>query len=417
VDALTLLIQKFINTHRSSEGPIIVGFSGGPDSTALVRLLQAAGVENFHLAHFDHGWRDQSAKEAESLKEKATSWNLPFWTERAEGLVAKENEARRARYAFFKRLYEQLDASAILLAHQKEDLAETVLKRVFEGAHLASLQGMEPVAERMGMQVWRPLLALPKKELMSYLEREEEDWLEDPTNRDSRYLRGKMRGGLMADLSKAFGKEIVAPLTRLSLRAIELEAYLSRKATFIQDVSGPFGTYWELPKERIEARYLLRQILKKRGLTWTHTELEKALGLLHEKAANCQLAGTFFADRGLLFSIERSKDHVDIEATLTKSPPSYHCDWRSAWRGQAWVGLTNENYTFLPPEQGRFSKFWGNHKVPVCVRSLFPLIVHGENEISEFLSGKNRVLECTFPIYLQLKVKSRHPISDSAGVV
>lgn len=416
MDTLALWIQKFINRYRRSDAPLIIGYSGGPDSTALVHLLLAAGIKNFHLAHFDHGWREESALEAKLLEKKANQWKVPFSSERGEASTYQENEAREARFAFFERLYNKLGAASLILAHQKEDLAETVLKRVFEGAHLTSIHGMEPISEWRGMELWRPLLKTPKKELKRYLELEGEGWIEDPTNEDPRYLRGRMRGGLMADLSATFGKEINEPLTRLSERSLELEAYLERRAAFVQEVGGPFGTFWELPKERVEARYLLRQILKKRGLIWTHNELEKALSLINENAANRKLAHTFFVDRGLLFSIESSGADVEIEATLSKSPPPYHSDWRSAWQGRAWLGLKEKNYTLSSPEGASFSKWWGNHKVPVCVRSLFPIVCREGKESLEFLSGKNRGTGCTFPIYLQLKVNTRQPISCSAGM-
>jgi len=367
-----------MRAHRSSQAPLIVGYSGGPDSTALVQLLLAAGAGNVHLAHFDHGWRKESAFEARVLQKKAERWQLPFWSERGQCKTRTENEARQARFAFFTRLYQELGASALILAHQKEDLAETALKRVFEGAHLTSLHGMQPVSKWGEMTLWRPLLQESKQTLVHFLEQKGINWLEDPTNSDPRYLRGKMRSGLMADLSVCFGKEIIGPLARLSGRSAELEDYLRRKAAFVQEVVGPFGTYWELPKERVEARLLLRDILKKREITWSHAAIEKALDLLQAGVANCALSHTFFIDRGLLFSIEHSREEVAIETTLRSGPPPFHSNWQSAWRGSAWVGLREEDFTLVYPEKGTLSKWWGDHKVPVCVRSLFPIALQGE---------------------------------------
>ena len=119
-----------------------LGYSGGPDSKALLYSLLACrrffSLE-LQVAHVDHGWRPTSGQEAEALKKEVLSLELPFHL-----CTLKFGEFERAigrsrvglSALAFSSLYRQLGCQAVLLGHQAEDLAETVLKRLFEGAHL-----------------------------------------------------------------------------------------------------------------------------------------------------------------------------------------------------------------------------------------------------------------------------------------
>jgi tRNA(Ile)-lysidine synthase len=125
-------VHQYLKQRGQFEKPLLVGFSGGPDSLALAQVLLQLGI-SFHLAHFDHGWREESAKECSELKLWAQERDIPFFTERAKVPDLTENGAREQRLAFFKKLYSQGTYEALVLAHHRQDLAETTLKRMLEG--------------------------------------------------------------------------------------------------------------------------------------------------------------------------------------------------------------------------------------------------------------------------------------------
>jgi len=270
---LTKTVKKFIDSNYEGGRPLLLAYSGGPDSKALLYGLLEVGIRP-HLAHVDHGWREESRLEAELLEKEAVSLDLPFHLIRLSQHPEKnlEDYGREARLDFFHSLFEKIPFQALLLAHHADDLAETALKRIFEGAHLSFLGGMPSSCELMGMTVWRPLLTVRKKEILRFLEAKSLDGLYDKTNDDPRFLRTRLRQTMIPDLTTAFGKEIVPNLALLSERAYELKEYLDRKVALIRMEEGDWGKAFFLKGvERLEARHLLKRFIRSR------TQIESVL--------------------------------------------------------------------------------------------------------------------------------------------
>ena len=275
---LAKTVKKFIDT-RCDERPLLLAYSGGPDSKALLYGLLEAGIKP-HLAHVDHGWREESLLEAELLRKEAENLKLPFHSIRLTCLPDKnlEDYGREARLQFFRTLFDQIPFQALLLGHHSDDLAETALKRIFEGAHLPFLGGMTPTSELMGMAVWRPLLGVRKKEILHFLETKMLKGFYDKTNDDPKFLRTRLRQTMIPDLTVSFGKEIVPNLALLSERAYELKEYLDRKVESIRKMEGEWGSAFYLKGvERLEARHLLRRFIRSR--TQIETVLNATNGL------------------------------------------------------------------------------------------------------------------------------------------
>ena len=254
---------------------MLLGYSGGPDSKALLYSLLECDVVP-HIAHVDHGWRQESREEANNLELEARRLGCPFISVRLELKGKKEEEARRARYAFFSSLFPQYEA--LLLAHQADDLAETVLKRIFEGAHLSHLGAMVPVSHQYGMNIWRPFLNIRKSEIFRFLEERSLRPILDPSNSDPVYLRSRMRGEIFPYLNERFGKEVTENLTLLSKRSIELKEYLDRQSARIPVQRGPWGVLADLNQvESIEQRHLLQNIAREESLVLSREVLETLL--------------------------------------------------------------------------------------------------------------------------------------------
>ena len=107
----------------------LLALSGGSDSMYLFHQL-LDGKYDFAVAHVDHGWRETSKEEALWLKEYCEARGITFYGHKLDRVLG-EDEARRARLAFFRSI-EGFDA--VLMAHHADDQVETILKRLFEGS-------------------------------------------------------------------------------------------------------------------------------------------------------------------------------------------------------------------------------------------------------------------------------------------
>ncbi|PIS03226.1 MAG: tRNA lysidine(34) synthetase TilS [Chlamydiae bacterium CG10_big_fil_rev_8_21_14_0_10_42_34] len=275
-----ILTQDFLSVHWDRKSPLLLGYSGGPDSKALLYSLIECGVKP-HIAHIDHGWREVSCIEAEQLRAEAEQLGCPFFSTRLEKKMG-EDEARRARLAFFASIYS--GCQALLLAHHADDLAETVLKRVLEGAHLAHLSGMQEVSQQFSMNIWRPLLKIKKSEILKYLQERELNPLIDSSNFDPTYLRSRMRMEIFPFLNERFGKQTTENLTLLSERAAELKKYLDKKVSEVKVQKGPWGTLVDLNGlERVEQRHLIQKIAAKESLILKRDHIDTLLSWVADR--------------------------------------------------------------------------------------------------------------------------------------
>src|SRR3990167_9397229 len=296
------LLSQFLKSRLLGR-PLLLGYSGGPDSKALLYALLENGVKNLHLAHVDHGWREASREEAKLLKEEAENLGCPFHTIRL-GKAKKgnlEDKARKGRLAFFESLFLEGNFQAVLLAHQADDLAETALKRLLEGAHLAHAASMEEVSRFGKMVVWRPFLNVEKKELLAFLEKRGLKPLIDATNFDPAFLRARMREETVPFLNRSFGKEVGGSLRLFSKRSAELRDYLNKKIESACVERGAWGLFAKLDGlERVEQRHLLLKLAKEEGVAFPRSVLESFLDWTAEKAAHkrIELGGKWVALHG-----------------------------------------------------------------------------------------------------------------------
>ena len=175
----------------------LVAVSGGPDSLALLDLLdRARGVHGSALlvAHVDHGIHPDSVRVAAMVEAEAQRRGLTFHCcNLSLGAAASETRARVARRAALTELAAVVSADAILLAHHADDQAETILLRLLRGSGPAGLAGMAP---RQGIWV-RPLLGVRRAELVQHLESHGQTGWADPANSDTRHLRSWLRSAIV----------------------------------------------------------------------------------------------------------------------------------------------------------------------------------------------------------------------------
>jgi len=209
---------------------VLVAVSGGPDSTALLHLIHGVAGDldlSVAAAHFDHGVRAESGAEAEEVRRRTGDLGVACRVGRAEEDLPLRQEAfREARYAFLRRVADDLGAGRIATGHQADDQAETVLFRILRGTGLRGLAG---IPARRG-RIVRPLLPFRRREILAWLEAREIPWIDDPSNRDPRWERARLRQEVLPALEAAWGESVRDRLLALAGAARRAERALERSA-------------------------------------------------------------------------------------------------------------------------------------------------------------------------------------------
>jgi tRNA(Ile)-lysidine synthase len=259
---------------------IVLAVSGGPDSIALMwlaarwRRALARGPQLVAVT-VDHGLRAEAAQEARAVKRLARSLDLTHRTMR--WTAAKPNTglpaaARTARYRLLAQAARACGATHILTAHTRDDQAETLLIRMLRGSGIAGLAAMARQSERDGVVLARPFLNVSKSQLVATLKKARIDFADDPTNRDIRFTRPRLRA-ILPVLAAEGGD--ARSLARLASRlgranaAVEImvdgaESYLAlkdRQAPQTRFAASSFDcrAFAAMPEE-IRLRLLLRAI-------------------------------------------------------------------------------------------------------------------------------------------------------------
>lgn len=423
-DDLNQIVWAFLKQQGAQQGKgktnVLLALSGGPDSLALLLILFALKEKwpfHFAIAHVDHGWRAASSMEAQLLSQRASELGIPFHLKVLEPSDAidgnKEAVCRDLRRKFFQQLCFQYGYQAVLLGHHADDQAETVLKRLFEGASLSSLGAMRQVAEIDGLLLWRPFLTVRKAEILRYLQRQALVPFDDETNRDPRFMRARFRTQIFPSLAKEFGKDVSPCLQRLGSHAVELSDYLDERiaAPLASVVNGPFGALLDItkmpPLHRVELKHLIYRLCQNRKLSLATQELDLAVDLLLEGKADKELRSKnslFQIDRGRFFILSPflmlHKETLSLSTGLThwngwsvevrEIAPGHSrhaftatspSDWLSVWRGEMGVLLPKGTYRLAAPQpaacypgNSSLSKWWGDAKVPAFFRNAVPLV-------------------------------------------
>lgn len=266
----------------SEQTKYVVAVSGGVDSVALLDMLirkwhsdaEGTSAERelqgqappFVIAHFDHGIREDSAIDAEFVRDLAEKYSLPFEMRREElGANASEELARDRRYAFLREVARKHNAK-IMTAHHADDTVETIAINLTRGT------GWRGLAVLDSPDIVRPLLDMTKKEIMTYAKEHKLEWREDATNDDTKYLRNKLRQKLAALDDET--KEL-------------LRLYRDRQVFLRRDVdnetgkligASPYARYLYINAPETAALELLRAVLTRdMGSSPTRPQLERAL--------------------------------------------------------------------------------------------------------------------------------------------
>lgn len=352
----TLSAHLDVALRELGDVALVVAYSGGPDSTALLHALATRGARpRLRALHVDHGLHAESGVWSLHCRRFCASLDIPFEAvrvtvdaSRGEGIEAA---ARRARHAAFAGALRE--GERMVLAHHRDDQVETVLLKLLRGAGPEGLAGMRALRPLGAGLLWRPLLDLPRAVLLDHVAQAALDTVHDPSNVDPRIARGFLRATVMPALTAQWphAATSIAHSARLCRDAADhlRDAWLDALAT-LRDAGDTLDAARWLALPIAQRAPLLDHWLHEAGLTAPTTAQRETLERQVHGAAAERLPLVGWADtevrvwRGRLWAMRRR--------------PAFDTAWRSPWQGEP---LTLPGGGTLSLDRGRLAR-------PVTVR-------------------------------------------------
>jgi tRNA(Ile)-lysidine synthase len=423
-------VKKTIKTHNllQRKDKVLIAYSGGPDSTALLSLLlelrELWNLELF-LAHFNHKLRSKAEEDEKFASEVARKNSLPFFLGvedvrcfARERKVNTEEAGRELRYDFLKKTASRVGANKIATGHTMSDQAETFLMRLLRGSGLLGLSAIYPAVEEM---IIRPLIDVERKDIVTYLRGKDLPYRVDESNFDRRFFRNKIRLELIPYIQKHFEPRIVPHLGRITSilqaeealleelgkekaqRAIEkIDNQAVLKRTHL--VSLPLAL-----QRRVMREFLLR--LKGDLREVSFTDIESVLSLGKEKE--------FQLKKNLI--LRRQGDIVGLKERNLPRVEYEYC-----WEGKDSLHIQQIDLNF-EGRKARTEKFkefdFDDRKVAFLDKAKlrFPLIVRNRRKGDRYrplgAPGKKKLKEIMRAKGIPARERERRPVFLSAGEI
>ena len=214
-------VLRTINKYKmiGKGDKIVLAVSGGPDSTAMLYIMNDLREElgcSLYIAHLNHCLRgEESSADAEFVKEQAEKLHIPFTIEKIDvksmitNKESLESGARRIRYDFYRKVMSETKADKVAQGHTADDQAETILMRLLRGSGTKGLSGIPPI--RDGIYI-RPLIEISRSEVVAYLQNIGVQPRWDSSNLSTEYERNRIRHELIPLIEKRFSPNIKAIL-------------------------------------------------------------------------------------------------------------------------------------------------------------------------------------------------------------
>ena len=362
-------LKRFLTAAARDGWPVrtrllLVGCSGGADSTALLHLLRQAAPAlglGLRVLHVHHGIRGGEADgDARFVEALAARLGLPFECARVDVPArvsatgeSVEQAARRLRLRAFRECLERTGGDAVAVAHHLDDQAETLWMKVLQGVAPAGLGGMRPMAAVEGVPLVRPLLGARSAELRAFLSAHRLEWREDRMNADPAHLRSHVRQALMPLLTR-MNPRAAKHAAALAVAAAREEEWLRDLVSAArEDASGVRGlrlaTLWKMPPALL--RRVLRDWCEAVGVSLRligAAGLERLAGLVATGAGSYRAGGVLLRiESGELCRARKAPgfdimlqppDQVQAGGKVLRAEPS--TGWGASGPGQAWVSAT-----------------------------------------------------------------------------
>ncbi|MFT3793066.1 MAG: tRNA lysidine(34) synthetase TilS [Rudaea sp.] len=331
-------------------GALVVGCSGGADSSVLLHALAQvpdARARGLRAVHIEHGLHADSAAWSGHCRETAARLSVPIDVIRVEVARGRgsglEDAARRARMAAFERTLRP--GEILVLAHHRDDQAETVLLKLLRGAGPEGLGGMRVLRAFGAGYLWRPLLELSRSALRDHARDHGLQWLDDPSNADTTLRRNFLRAEILPRLAARWpdADAALAHSAAWARHAADFIDAEARKALARVRGAAPDTLAWRdwlaLPDALRDL--VLRRWLRELGLDepahFHVAELERQL----RDASEDRLPCVRFGDTEL-------RRHRGLLHALRPLPPLPR-DWQAEWDGAAALALPGGDTLALEP--------------------------------------------------------------------
>ncbi len=241
--SLSPQVAAFLTRHKLLDSCGLVAVSGGPDSVALLHLLNEqrsqGRIARLLVGHVNHQLRgDESDADEAFVQQLAEGANLACRTTRIDvhAIAGRERDnlesiARRERYAWLAQVACAEGAAWIATGHTANDQAETVLFRLLRGSGIDGLRGIaecRPLDE--GVALVRPLLGVRRHALLDYLHRNQIPYRIDSSNQDLGFARNRLRLELLPLLQQHYSPGVVEVMCRLAEQAQEWSTEINAEA-------------------------------------------------------------------------------------------------------------------------------------------------------------------------------------------
>ncbi len=262
---------------------LVVGFSGGPDSSALLHALASLGRWSLLAVHVDHGLQVESAAHAATAQRMAERWGVPHELVCLRGLKPGELAAREARHEALAACARKLSAHAIVLAHHADDQLETLIFRLVRGSGSTGLSGMQAFETGpAGSSIARPLLGITRLEIDTYCQAHGIEPLFDPTNADPEHAsRNRIRHRVVPVLQELNPRAAMAAGRTAAILADEdaaLEVAADQALASLRDGEGRLDARGLVAQPRALARRILRRLVPAAGFE----QIEALLGFVRK---------------------------------------------------------------------------------------------------------------------------------------
>ena len=234
-------VYNFIEENHmlSSSDKIIVGLSGGADSVCLLCALNmlkdrlSLGEDGIIAVHINHGIRGEEADGDENFaRELCDELGIAFKSYKKDIIayakelkLSVEEAGRKYRYQCFNNTLAENNFTKIAVAHNKNDLAETVIFNMLRGSGLNGMAGIQPTRDN----IIRPLLDVTRKDIEEFLESIEQDYREDSTNASLDYDRNKIRHSILPTMCD-INQRAVEHICHMAKEANESYKFIHGKA-------------------------------------------------------------------------------------------------------------------------------------------------------------------------------------------
>lgn len=265
IEPLYAAVAACLERHVDAGQRLVAALSGGLDSVVLLHCLSVvAAPSQLSALHVHHGLSPQADAWAEFCRSLCEDWGIALSVERVEvergSSDGLEAAARRVRRDAFDRA----QGNWVVLAHHRDDQAETVLFNLLRGTGLRGAAAMRGANGRL----LRPLLASSRAEIAGYARTHDLRWIDDESNADTTFSRNYLRHEVLAGLNRRFPGSS-ANLAAASHRFAEAQSLLDELA--LLDLGShaaefPLDLNVLLPLAEPRARNLLRYLLQQRHI-------------------------------------------------------------------------------------------------------------------------------------------------------